>query len=67
LIERKSTSAKELRRLEDVHDDLRKMNVKGWGGKMKNREEVRQSKDFYAVGLDALVVKRWDKCINVGE
>jgi hypothetical protein len=25
--------------LEDVHDDLSKMNVKGWGGKMKNREE----------------------------
>jgi hypothetical protein len=25
----------------------------------------QQSKDFYAVGLDA-VVKRWDKCINVG-
>jgi hypothetical protein len=29
-------------RLEDVHDDLRKMKVKGWGGKMKNREEWRQ-------------------------
>jgi hypothetical protein len=28
--------------LEDVHDDLRKMKVKGWGGKMKNREEWRQ-------------------------
>jgi hypothetical protein len=28
--------------LEDVHDDLRKMEVKGWGGKMKNREEWRQ-------------------------
>jgi hypothetical protein len=26
-----------LRRLEDVHDDLRKMKVKGWGGLMKNR------------------------------
>jgi hypothetical protein len=25
----------------------------------------QQSKDFYAVGFDALV-KRWDKCINVG-
>jgi hypothetical protein len=25
--------------LEDVHDDLSKMKVKGWGGKMKNREE----------------------------
>jgi hypothetical protein len=36
------TSAKELRWLEDVHDDLRKMKVKGWGGKMKNREEWRQ-------------------------
>jgi hypothetical protein len=23
------------------------------------------SKDFYAVGIDAMV-KRWDKCINVG-
>jgi hypothetical protein len=26
----------------------------------------QQSKDFYAVGFDALV-KRWDKWINVGE
>jgi hypothetical protein len=26
----------------------------------------QQPKDFYAVGFDALV-KRWDKCINVGE
>jgi hypothetical protein len=25
----------------------------------------QQSKGFYAVGFDALV-KRWDKCINVG-
>jgi hypothetical protein len=25
----------------------------------------QQSKDFYAAGLDTLV-KRWDKCINVG-
>jgi hypothetical protein len=25
----------------------------------------QQSKDFYAVGFDALV-KLWDKCINVG-
>jgi hypothetical protein len=25
----------------------------------------QQSKDFYATGFDALV-KRWDKCINVG-
>jgi hypothetical protein len=25
----------------------------------------QQSEDFYAAGLDALV-KRWDKCINVG-
>jgi hypothetical protein len=31
-----------LRRLKDVHDDLCKMKVKGWGGKMKNREEGRQ-------------------------
>jgi hypothetical protein len=23
--------------LEDVHDDLRKMKAKGWGGKMKNK------------------------------
>jgi hypothetical protein len=30
------------------------------------RKWLRQrSKDFYAVGFDALV-KRWDKCINVG-
>jgi hypothetical protein len=41
-IERKLISAKELRWLEDVHDNLHKMNVKGWGGKMKNREEWRQ-------------------------
>jgi hypothetical protein len=27
--------------LEDVYDDLRKMKVKGWGGKMKNGEEWR--------------------------
>jgi hypothetical protein len=27
--------------LEDVYDDPRKMKVKGWGGKMKNREEWR--------------------------
>jgi hypothetical protein len=33
---------KELRWLEDVHDDLHKMKVKGWGGKMKNIEEWRQ-------------------------
>jgi hypothetical protein len=26
----------------------------------------QQSKNFYAAGLDALV-KRWDKCINVGK
>jgi hypothetical protein len=25
----------------------------------------QQSKDFYAAGFDALL-KRWDKCINVG-
>jgi hypothetical protein len=25
----------------------------------------QQAKDFYAAGFDALV-KRWDKCINVG-
>jgi hypothetical protein len=32
----------------------------------KTRKLLRQqSKDFYAVGFDALV-KRWDKCINVG-
>jgi hypothetical protein len=34
--------------LEDVYDDLRKMKMKGWGGKMKNREEwgliVQQAK-----------------------
>jgi hypothetical protein len=35
------------------------------------RDQVRkwlrqQSKDFYATGFDALV-KRWDKCISVGE
>jgi hypothetical protein len=28
--------------LEDVYDDLHKMKVKGWGGKMKNREEWRR-------------------------
>jgi hypothetical protein len=26
----------------------------------------QQSKDFYAVGFDVLLVKRWDKCINDG-
>jgi hypothetical protein len=26
----------------------------------------QQSKDFYSAGFNALV-KRWDKCINVGE
>jgi hypothetical protein len=26
----------------------------------------QQSKDFYAAGFDALV-KRWDKCNNIGE
>jgi hypothetical protein len=30
-----------LRWSEDMHDDLRKMKVKGWGGLMKNREEWR--------------------------
>jgi hypothetical protein len=30
-----------LRWLEDVHDDVRKMKVKGWGGFMKNKEEWR--------------------------
>jgi hypothetical protein len=28
--------------LEDVYDDLHKMNVKGSGGKTKNREEWRR-------------------------
>jgi hypothetical protein len=28
--------------LEDVHDDLHKMKLKGWRGLMKNREEWRQ-------------------------
>jgi hypothetical protein len=41
-IEQKLTSAKELRWLEDVHDDLRKKKVRGRGGKMKNKEEWRQ-------------------------
>jgi hypothetical protein len=27
--------------------------------------EVRKSKDFYAARFDAMV-KRWDKCINIG-
>jgi hypothetical protein len=31
-----------LRWVEDVYDDLSKMKVKGWGGKMKNREEWRR-------------------------
>jgi hypothetical protein len=30
-----------LRWLEDEYDHLRKMKVKGWGGKIKNREEWR--------------------------
>jgi hypothetical protein len=29
------------------------------------RKWLRQSKDFYVEGFDALV-KRWEKCINVG-
>lgn len=29
--------------LEVVHDDLCKMKVKEWGGKMNNREEWRQT------------------------
>jgi hypothetical protein len=28
--------------LEEVHEDLRKMKVKEWGGEMKNTEEWRQ-------------------------
>jgi hypothetical protein len=28
--------------LEDVHDDLRKMKVKDWGGNTKKGEEWRQ-------------------------
>jgi hypothetical protein len=28
--------------VEDVHDDLHKTKVKGWGGLMKHREEWRQ-------------------------
>jgi hypothetical protein len=28
--------------LEDVYGDLRKLKVKGWGGKRKNREEWRR-------------------------
>jgi hypothetical protein len=31
-----------LRWLKDVYDDLRKMKVKGWGVKMKNKEECRR-------------------------
>jgi hypothetical protein len=31
-----------LRWLEDVYDDLLKIKVKEWGGKMKNREEWRR-------------------------
>jgi hypothetical protein len=31
---------------------------------MNQRWPRQQSKDFYAVGLEALV-KQWDKCINV--
>jgi hypothetical protein len=31
------------------------------------RKRLRQqSNDFYAAGFDALI-KRWDKCLNVGE
>jgi hypothetical protein len=41
-IEWKPTSAKEVRWLEDVQDDLQKMKVKGWGGNMKSREERMQ-------------------------
>jgi hypothetical protein len=38
-------------------DDDIETEVREWRG--------QQSKDFYAAGFDALV-KRWDKCINVG-
>jgi hypothetical protein len=31
-----------LRWLQDVYDDLCKMKMKGWEGKMKNREEWRR-------------------------
>jgi hypothetical protein len=56
---------------------LSRKAVHNWGEKCGKRftdEEVetevrkllrQQSKDFYAAGFDALV-KRWDKCINVG-
>jgi hypothetical protein len=40
-----------------VDDEEVEMEVRKW--------LRQQSKDFYAAGFDALV-KRWDKCINVG-
>jgi hypothetical protein len=54
---------------------LSRRAVHSWGAnvslltkkiEMVVRKQLRQkSEDFYAAGFDALV-KRWDKCINVG-
>jgi hypothetical protein len=38
----RKTGRRRLRWLEDVQDYLRKMKVKGWRGKMTNKEEWRQ-------------------------
>jgi hypothetical protein len=40
--QRRNIGRPRLRWLEDVYDDLLKMKVKGWGGKMKNREQWMQ-------------------------
>jgi hypothetical protein len=36
-----------------------------WSAKILPWWQRQQSKDFYAAGFDALI-KRWDRCINVG-
>jgi hypothetical protein len=46
------------------------LGVKRFADDEEVEKEVRkwlrqQSKDFYAAGFDALI-KRWDKCVNVG-
>jgi hypothetical protein len=38
----RKTGRPRLRLMEDVYEDLRKVKVKGWGEKMKNREEWRR-------------------------
>jgi hypothetical protein len=53
-----------------LRDSMQRKFSRGRSKTSDDETEVRkwlrqQSKDFYAVGFDALV-KRWDKCISVG-